>query len=62
MEVKHLSSGYYHLRGQGPCNWAQPPYWPCSEKVLRASAFPEASEEFIQAALKAALAATPKEG
>jgi hypothetical protein len=45
--VKKLSSGYFHLRGYGVCNWAQPKHWPCSEKELRASAFCEAGEEFI---------------
>lgn len=46
--VKRMESGYYHIRGRGPCNWAQPPHWPCSERVLRAHAFPEASEEFLK--------------
>jgi hypothetical protein len=50
--VQRLSSGYYHVRGDGPCNWAQPAQWPCDEQELRAAAFPEASEEFIQAALR----------
>ena len=49
-----MESGYWHVRGEGPCNWAQPPNWPCSEEVLRASAFNEASEDFIRAALMAA--------
>lgn len=52
IKVKRLSSGWWHLRGNGPCNWAQPPYWPCSEDVLRASAFAQASESFIRAAMK----------
>jgi len=51
--VERLSTGYYHVRGQGPCNWAQPPHWPCTEEVLRSSAFAEASESFIKAALEA---------
>lgn len=50
--VKRLSSGYYHIRGVGPCNWAQVPSLPCDEKTLRAHAFPEASESFIRAALR----------
>lgn len=49
--VKQLPSGYYHVRGNGPCNWAQPPRWPCDEETLRAHTFPEAAEEFIQGAL-----------
>jgi hypothetical protein len=50
IQVRRLDSGYWHVRGQGPCNWSQPPCWPCSEDVLRAHAFPQASEGFIQAA------------
>lgn len=49
--VTRLESGYVHVRGRGPCNWAQPPTWPCSEETLRKHAFPEASETFIRAAL-----------
>lgn len=45
--IKKLES-YWHVRGKGPCNWAQPPTWPCSETVLRSHAFPEASERFIR--------------
>lgn len=47
LEIRRLESGYYHIRGRGPCNWAQPPHWPCSTEVLRAHAFPEASEQFL---------------
>jgi len=50
--VTRLSSDYIHIRGVGPCNWAQPKYWPCSEEHLRQSAFPQASEDFIRAALR----------
>jgi hypothetical protein len=53
--VRKLSSGYYHIRGQGVCNWAQPQVWPCDEATLRAAAFPEASEQFIGATILAAL-------
>lgn len=49
--VERLDSGYWHIRGVGMCNWAQPPHWPCDEATLRAHAFLEASEEFIRAAL-----------
>lgn len=55
MIAHQLSSGYWHLRGKGSCNWAQPPYWPCSEEVLRLHAFPEASEEFLRECVIAAL-------
>ena len=47
MKIDRLSSGYWHLRGDGPCEWAQPPHWPCDEATLREHAFPEASEKFI---------------
>ena len=52
LSAKRLVSGYWHIRGDGPCNWAQPPEWPCDEPTLRAHAFPEASEKFIRAALR----------
>lgn len=52
--ITKLDSGYFRVQGHGPCNWAQPPYWPCSEEVIREHAFPEASEEFIRAAFDAA--------
>ena len=52
ISVKRLPSGYFHIRGKGPCNWAQPPHWPCSEEVFRAHAFVQASETFIIEALK----------
>jgi hypothetical protein len=51
VSVVRLSSGYFHVRGVGPCNWAQPAYWPCSEESLRKAAFPQACEEFIRSAL-----------
>jgi hypothetical protein len=50
--VQKLSSGYYHIRGDGPLNWAQPPIWPCDYDSLREHAFPEASEEFLRAAIR----------
>jgi len=53
--ITRLESGYYHVRGQGPCNWAQPRVWPCSAEELRASAFPEASESFLRAAVRLAM-------
>lgn len=52
ISVKRLESGYYRIRGVGPCNWSQPPYWPCSEDVLRQHAMPEASDEFVRAAAR----------
>lgn len=60
IDVKRLDSGHWHVRGHGPCNWAQPPVWPCDEKTLRDNAFPEASDVFIMAALALAEEATRK--
>ena len=51
IEITRLSSGYYHIRGIGVCNFAQPPEWPCSEEMLREHAFGQASEVFVRAAL-----------
>lgn len=54
IKITKLSTGYYHVRGVGPCNWAQVPHWPADEQTIRAHAFPEASEAFIRAAVAAA--------
>lgn len=56
IHVRQLPSGYWHVRGHGPCNWAQPPTWPCSEEELRAHAFPEAGDRFFADAMTAARA------
>ena len=53
INIRVLPSGYYHVRGRGPNNWAQPPQWPCSEEALREHAHPEASEKFIRDAMSA---------
>lgn len=47
--VKRLDSGYFHLRGTGPCNWAQPIAWPCSDEELEEGFFYEAGEPFRRA-------------
>lgn len=52
--VKRLESGYWHIRGVGPNNWAQPPHWPATEDELREHACSESGESFIRAALAAA--------
>ena len=57
--VTRLSSGYWHIRGTGPCNWAQPWHWPCDEATLREAAFPEACDEFIYAVMKVAASEKP---
>jgi hypothetical protein len=51
LSVKKLESGYFHIRGIGTCNWAQVPYLPCSEQILRRCAFHEAGKEFIEECL-----------
>jgi hypothetical protein len=51
MTIKQLPSGYWHIRGEGPCEWSQPPHWPCDEQTLREHAFPEASERFFSACM-----------
>ena len=48
LKIKRLESGYWHIKGDGPCNLAQPPHWPCDEATLREHAFPEACEAFIR--------------
>ena len=58
IEIRRLESGYWHIRGEGPCNWAQLRCSPSelhSETIaagVRRDAFPEASEEFIYAAAR----------
>jgi len=59
--VTRLSSGYFHVRGEGPCNWAQPATWPCGEQALRFASFQTPSDEFIKSALKAMVAAPEEE-
>ena len=60
--ITRLDSGYYHIRGAGPCEWAQPPWWPCDGVTLRAHAFPEASERFIRRVVALAERAMDKTG
>ena len=51
--IKQLSSGYWHIRGYGPYEWAQPVSWPCTSEELERSFFPEASRDFRVAVRKA---------
>lgn len=54
VSIETLDSGYLHIRGEGPCNWAQvPPHFSGSMEDLRPYAFPEASDEFLRAAADA---------
>lgn len=52
IKVKKLSSGYYHIRGEGPCNWTQPPRFPCRKEMLEEYSFPEASKSFINSVVE----------
>lgn len=45
--IRKIDSGYWHVRGRGPCEWTQPARWPASESEIRESAFPQASEKFL---------------
>jgi hypothetical protein len=56
IDIKLLEGGYWHVRGQGPCNWAQFEHWPVDESSARRVSFPEAGETFIRALVKQALA------
>ena len=31
--VKRFPTGYYHISGEGVCDWSQPPRWPCGDCV-----------------------------
>ena len=57
--VQRLESGWYHVRGAGPCNWSQPPHWPATEAELREHAHPEAGEAFFAVAVAAAAMVQP---
>jgi hypothetical protein len=52
--ARRLPGGYWHVRGNGPCNWTQPPQWPCDAGMLHDHAFPQASWEFLRKALELA--------
>ena len=47
IRIKRLTSGWYHIRDTGPCEWAQVQQWPeCTEEELESAYFPEASPDF----------------
>jgi hypothetical protein len=46
LRIRQLPSGYWHIRGVGVCNWAQPPAWPCDPDVLERHFFGEAGDRF----------------
>lgn len=47
--IRELTTGYWHARGNGPCNWAQ---WPTGTVLTDDAFFPEAGLVF-RAALTA---------
>lgn len=49
IEITVLSSGYYHARGDGPCNWAQ---WPIHDRLEDHHFFPEAGQRFRRALMR----------
>ena len=53
LTIKQLESGYWHVRGTGPCNWAQFLLWPRDIETARRAAFPEASDAFCAALISA---------
>lgn len=46
LTIRRLSSGWWHVRGRGLCNWAQVPSWPCTDDDLTAGTFEEAGDSF----------------
>ena len=47
--IRRLESGYWHIRGYGPCNWSQPAEWPCDPEKLDDAFFGEAGAAFRRA-------------
>ena len=58
IKIKRLPSGYYHIRGEGVCNWAQVERWPCTIEELEIGNFMRC-EEFIDSVME--LSSAPKE-
>jgi hypothetical protein len=54
--VIKLPTDWWHIRGTGPYDWAQVPFWPCDRECIKRNAWPAASEEFIDSAAKTAMA------
>jgi hypothetical protein len=54
LDIRRLSSGWWHIRADGPCNWTQVPTWPCDEKTIRECSHPEAAEQFLRRVIRSA--------
>lgn len=53
LRVVKLSSGFFRVRGNGPCEFGQYSSWPpLDERALLEETFPEASESFREAVRK----------
>ena len=52
LTAKRLESGYWHIRGTGIHDFAQPPTLTAPDKELLESTMPEASKEFKESLLK----------
>ncbi len=52
--VRKMSSGAYHIKGEGPCNWSTVPEWPCSRETIRQCGDLAACREFLDDAARAA--------
>ena len=51
IKIKRLPTGYFHIRGEGPGNWAQVKNWPCTEDELAAGNF-QGNEDFLNSVIK----------
>ena len=49
VSVRQLESGYWYVRGRGPCNWAQLLRWPTDLKSAKTASFYETGLTFITA-------------
>lgn len=54
LSIKRLSSGYFHVRGRGPCEWGQYETWPPTNSDINDGTFVLASDRFRAAVREAA--------
>jgi len=55
IKVKKLSSGCFHITGEGPCNWSTVKKWPCHKDTVRECADLAVCDEFINDATRLAI-------
>lgn len=46
LSIRRLETGFWLIRGRGPCNWAQVRRWPCTRFELEEGTFHEAGDRF----------------